>query len=439
MQSVKNFIRERDADLFETSTMLAEQWLMMVSDNMTPWLSLEMLEKRIEKHIRALMLAEINTPGQLTSLMTDGEAGSVYCLAKVYCRQNNPQGIRSLIQQLDKENEKPILALVHALIQDMPAEPPWLEFIESLTASGRDLDIFIAAEIAGLRRLPVSQKLLGALNRSQDISLSVCRAVGRIMDQKSCSPLRLLLQHHDGAIAAEAALGLMRLHDRESLEICRKLPGSSLPAILIGISGKKNDIDLLTAPGRETSLECLTGLGLLGNIEAVPYLIGRLGDPDIASTAAVALNIICGANLYETTMIKHTFDPDEGFDNELGLESTQEVLRLSQDPNIWEGWWKENRSSFDPARRYRNGQLCSPMGLLDVVQLPDCQGYLRQLFWEELIIRYDIDVQFERTMTVERQTHAISSCYQKLMEKQEQYKHGVWYFGGEQTELIQGL
>jgi hypothetical protein len=158
----------------------------------------------------------------------------------------------------------------------------------------------------------------------------------------------------------------------------------------------------------------------------------------------MALQLITGAQLYEEVFIPDAIDEDELFEEERerfrqgqiptrpdGQPFGTTVTRLSQNPEDWQKWWTENRGRFDPRIRYRNGKPYSPACLLENLQSDRSRRKIRQLAYEELVIRYGIDFPFETDMLVVQQKQALAKYAEWVKANSSRFREGEWYFAGQ--------
>ena len=106
------------------------------------------------------------------------------------------------------------------------------------------------------------------------------------------------------------------------------------------------------------------------------------------------------------------------------------VEMLIERPDVWRQWWKINRTRFQPELCYRLGQPYSPIVLLKILKAPKSPRMLRQIAYEELVIRYGLDIAFETDMFVSRQKVALDHYESLISRRQHEFKPGRWYFGG---------
>ena len=114
-----------------------------------------------------------------------------------------------------------------------------------------------------------------------------------------------------------------------------------------------------------------------------------------------------------------------------GEEPGMTLTRLSQKPEEWQSWWEENKARFDSKIRYRNGKPYSPACLLENLEHEKSPRQVRQLAYEELVIRYDIDFPFETDMFVFEQKQAIAKYTEWAKENGSRFQPGKWYFAGQ--------
>ncbi len=188
----------------------------------------------------------------------------------------------------------------------------------------------------------------------------------------------------------------------------------------------------------------MVALGLLGDVSAVDTLLASITNAELAECASIALNLITGAEIHEEVFIPEEIDEDELFEEELEKSKQGEVptrpdgepfgitiTRLSQNPDDWYKWWNENRSRFDPNIRYRNGKPYSPACLLENLESEKSRRLVRQLAYEELVIRYGIDFPFETDMFVAQQKQAIAKYREWIDANGSRFHEGKWYYTGQ--------
>lgn len=254
------------------------------------------------------------------------------------------------------------------------------------------------------------------------------------------------LQYEDESIASAAALALLRLGGREAVDLClRYVDSHAWPFVILGLGGSRSIVSFLLKKASDdtASADCLTALGLQGDVSAIGTLICRLTHEKLAGTAATALNLITGAELYEEVFITEKIDEDELFNEEIeklkrgeslyppGEEPGITITRISQEPEAWHKWWEEHKLRFNPGVRYRNGKPYSPACLLESLESEKCPRKVRQLSYEELVIRYGIDFSFKTDMFVVEQKQTIARYVEWIKSNGSRFREGKWYLAGQ--------
>jgi hypothetical protein len=248
----------------------------------------------------------------------------------------------------------------------------------------------------------------------------------------------------DEEIRPAAALALIRTGDHQAVRECAyRVMSDDWPILPLALSGPESAARKLLGlgPGRSGPEWCLA-LGLLGAVAAVEPLLAALADEAVAKYAAMGLNLITGADLYEAVFIPEEIDEDELFEEELervrngeslhppGEEPGTTITALSRDPSAWGEWWRGNQRRFQEGVRYRGGRPCSPSCLVESLASERSPRLIRQLAYEELVVRYDVDYPFETDMLVADQRRTLQRYGQWVQANARRYQDGKWYFKG---------
>jgi hypothetical protein len=350
------------------------------------------------------------------------------------------------LKGIELEDTERLQAASDALKYEIP--PDWENELLRRLAEGDQRLIRVVAEVTGYRRMDAGALLLQALQESDSSSLStIIWALGHVREVNARASLMNYLQHEDEAICSAAALALLRIGAPEALDGClRRASSENWPLLPLGLGGGRSTISaLLRVASDNASADCLIALGLLGDISVVDTLLAHLEDAELAESAALALNLITGAELYEEAFIPEEIDEDELFDDELEALKRGEypppdeeppgitIERLSQDAEEWREWWTENRSYFRSRVPYRSGKPYSPAGLLENLESEKSPNRVRRLAYEELVIRYDIDFPFEIDMPVVKQKETLAKYTEWIRVNGRRFREGQWYFAGQST------
>lgn len=443
--SIREFRIELYQEHLEEASFLYEQRLGLLDDPEVTWLDIGEFEERLEAHIDALVVGEDLALEVCGGQAEAGDFGELFAALCVFCRQKRGDLVFKVLKALDPEDDEAARAVIDAIRYEFP-EAWHGKFLQMLSPDQPNL-IPVVAALAGYRRLDAAPAILGHLGAVPANRLSaVLRALGRLGDARACEPLTAYLAHEDQGIRSTAAVALLRLGDQAALKYCQdhaRVEGC--PLLALGLAGgrpaAKAMLDLGVSP--DADAECLMALGLLGDLGAIRVLHGHLANAELAETAAMALQLITGAQLYEEAFIPEEIDEDELFEEERekfkegeapthadGRPFGTTVTRISQDPEQWLNWCRDNKSQFNPKQRYRNGRPYSLTGLLENLQSEASPHRVRRLAYEELVIRYGLDLPFEADMPLAPQKQALAKIAQWVQANAAQFEDGAWYFAG---------
>ncbi len=447
---IKNFLIELYQEYLEEASFLYEQRLTLFDDPEVTWEDIHDFEERFEPHIDGLVVGEELALNVCETQASEGDFGELHAAMRVFCRQNRKDLVLGVLEELDPEDAESIQAVSDALKHELPED--WHdEFVRMLSEGDQKL-IPILANVFGFRRLKAGTALLKALEVSTADSLpAVIRALGRLGEQDTHAPLLQYLSHEDEAVTSTTALALLRLGEKQIITQC--LQHASLqnwPLIPLGLGSNRSAVNVILEKAKAGNAEtdCVIALGLLGDISAIDTLLDHLTNAETGESAAMSLQILTGADLYEDVFIPDEIDEDELFEEELkkfkegqvptrldGEPFGTTITRISQKPEDWQKWWAENKSRFNPGIRYRNGKPYSPACLLENLQSEKSPRIVRQMAYEELVIRYGIDFPFETDMLVSQQKQAIAKYSEWIKTNGSRFREGEWYFAGQLIHL----
>ncbi len=431
----------------EEASFLYEQRLTLFDDPEITWLNIEGFEDRLEAHIDGLVVGQDLALEVCKQQAIEGDFGELHAAVSVFCRQNRKDLVLEFMEALDPEDEESVRAVYDALKYELPDS--WQSECVQILLDGDQKLILIMAKLMGYRRLNAGKELFIVLGKSDLASIPmIIWALGRIGEKDVRAVLlREFLLHEDESVCSESALALLRIGERSVLDNClSNIQSHNWTLLPLGLGGNRSAVPVLleVASTDEVSTDCLTALGLLGDITVIDILLSLLANDEFAESASLALNLITGAELYEEVFIPDEIDDDELFDEEQedfknGKAPTRPdgepfgtaITRLSQKQEDWQKWWREHRSQFNTNVRYRNGKPYSPACLLENLESEKTPCKIRQLAYEELVIRYNIDFPFETDMFVAEQKKAIAKYSEWIKANGNHFKEGAWYFAGQ--------
>jgi uncharacterized protein (TIGR02270 family) len=445
IQTILDFETELYQEHLEEASFLYEQRLTLFDDPEVTWEDIHDFEERFEPHIDGLVVGEELALNVCKTQASEGDFGELHAAVRVFCRQNRKDLVIEVLEKLDQEDAESMQAVSDALKHELP-ESRQDEFVRMLSEGDQKL-IPILANVFGFRRVKAGTGLLKALKGSPNKFLAtIIWALGRLGEQDACSPLLKYVQHEDNSIRSASALALLRLGEKQMIdEWVQHARTQNWPLIPLGLGGNRSAVNVMLEKAKAGNAEtdCVIALGLLGDISAINSLLEHLINAETGESAAMSLQILTGANLYEDVFIPDEIDEDELFEEELkkfkegqvpsrldGEPFGITITRISQKPEDWQKWWAENKSHFNPAIRYRNGKPYSLSCLLENLRSEKSPHLVRQMAYEEFVIRYGIDFPFETDMLVSQQKQAIAKYVEWIKTNGSCFREGEWYFSG---------
>ncbi len=428
------------------ASFLYEQRLNLLDDPQLTWKDVGDFEERFEAHVDGLVVGENLALEVCKQQVSEGDFGELHVAMRVFCRQNRLDLVLERIEAVDPKDAVKMQAVADALNDELPAA--WQKDFTGLLKERNQKLVAILPKLIGYRRLAAGAELLQTLQENSAYSTStLIWALGRLRERNARAPLfNTYLQHEDEIVRSAAALALLRIDEPQTITYClRSVREQNWPLLSLGLGGGRSAVSVLreVASTAKPSSDCLIALGLLGDIVAADILLAQLSNAKLAEFAARALNLITGAELYEEVFIPEKIDEDELFGEELeklkrgeplyppGKEPGTTITRLSQKPEQWHKWWTANKSRFNPQIRYRNGKPYSPACLLENLESEKSPRSIRQLAYEELVIRYGADFPFETGMFVVQQKQALATYAEWIKTNGSRFREGKWYFAGQ--------
>ena len=432
------FSKSLYSEHFEEASILYEQRHHLMLDSDLTWMDIEDFEDRIEAHLDALVVGENMAINVCKEGIYEGAFGEYYVAICLYCRQNCFDLVNDLIHSVNLEDTKTCQAVRDALCHELPTK--WQhKFIQMLSKKDLKLNPIIYSVIA-FQRWSAGNELIKIMqNNKDDLHCELISAAGRIQEKDARHILLDCLHHSNENICYHSAIALLRLGDYEKvIDVCLQyLPSYNWPLIPLALAGNQSVVSFLLnvqTPTADWLADWLLSLGLTGDISAVQKIFTFFSNSELVESAVQALNLITGAELYEKIFIPEEIDEDELFEDELELLKKGEsitnadgtpmgntITRLSQKIDDWKKWWASNELSFQPEIRYRNGKPFSPSCLLENMISEKYPQQIRQLAYEEFVIRYRVDYPFDTDMLVKDQKNAIALYSQWIKNNSNLY------------------
>ncbi len=444
--SVRQFNIELYEEHLEEASFLYEQRLAYLNDPELTWKDLGEFEERFEAHIDALVVGDDLALDVCKRRCSEGDFGELHAAVRVFCRQGRSDLAYAVLQNADAEDED----VAHAVINALKVECPdaWHDdLIRILLGTCNHLIGPIAATL-GYRRVDAEDTLLRVFGNADEASLPhVIKAMGRVANEANRGAINPHLRSENEAVAEAAIRALIRLGDYQALRhgmlVAQAKPW---PILALGIGGDHAAVNILTeiVKSDKVSDEALIALGMLGDLSSVNHIYNCLMNPERAMAAAVALQTISGAALFEEVFVPEEIDPDELFDEEREkYEQTGEVPtrpdgepfgetmnQISINPDTWRQWIEENKNAFDVKLRYRHGKPISPAASYLALEAEHTPNRVRELIMDEFAVRYGANFPLEVDMPVRQQLNELVAIRDWVKENQSKFAAGHWYFAG---------
>ena len=445
-RSPRRFYVELYEEHLEEASFLYAQRLTLLDDLEVSWITVGEWDERLEAHIDALVIGEDLALEVCVKHAAEGDFGELFAAVSVFCRQQRFDLLRKTTEALDPEDPEKLQAMADALKYECPTE--WQPELLRVLPPDDPRMRYLQATLCGYRRLRESREW-STISGNDPLAVigRVAWANGRIGNKDEKSLLQPVIAHEDGVVRSATILALLRLGDhqfvQESLgtEADRSVPW---PTMAVGASRMLVNLLLSRVALNAPTPDELLAMGILGDVAAVPVLLANLSQEELAPAAALGLNVITGAELYEKAFIPELMEEDELFEDEKeqvkkgqpvlrpdGKPYGENVVRLSQKPEDWQTWWTSNKQRFKAGLRYRSGVMFSPGALVENIAFEKTPRKIRQLAYEELVIRYGADIPFETDMPVTQQQAAIAKWKSWVTANEGRFKPGEWYLGGQ--------
>ena len=442
------FSYEICSEQIEEASYLYYQRGMLFHDPEISWLGIGEFEERLEAHIDALVVGGDEAIYVCQERVLDGDAGELYTAARVYCRQKRMDLIQEVLNALDIEDQERVLAVRNALKLEWPQD--WHVELERMLKEMPDKSVAVMPAVAGFKRIPAEGALLYVLPICpESVLFPELKSMGRVKAQLARYDLMQHLEDDSQVFCSASALSLLRMGMNPIENIPMISDDAAFCKIMaISLAGGAGYVSMLLdrMERSENAIDDAFALGVLGDSRSVAPLIRYLYRQIEPETVAIALNLITGADLYEDVFVPDEIDEDELFEDEIkkvkkgeplyppGEEPGITLTQLTQNPETWEIWWRTNQYRFKTGVRYRNGKPYHPKCLMENLRSEKNPVLVRQIAYEELVVRYGIDVPFETDMLVRDQLHALAQMEVIIEKEGDHFESGRWYFNG---QLIQ--
>lgn len=373
------------------------------------------LDARLEAHLDGLALGGAQAEALCASKVPGEDAGIQHAAVRVFCRTGAREALLEALAAIQQAEAPSLAAAGAALSAELPRA--WIEVAHAELARCDAKLLGAWARAIGYRGLPLAAELIAAAERTGAAPPECAWALGELRPAAGEAFLLGLLWRGEPAVARAAAIALLKCGSKVGSGEIEVLASQGSPWLAVPLAlSAQSRFSLLSELERQASGEerahALLAFGLAGDPRAIPRLLERLGDEELAKPAAAALQLLTGASLTETAVKPEPKDesvdddlvePDESAEpDEPPVRPTTE-FRLCTDPKRWQEWLEPRNEELGKHERLRMGvpaSAASTAAALDGTALPI---QLRAWLGDELQIRYGSDLHFHPDLPVAQQ------------------------------------
>ncbi|WP_339720040.1 hypothetical protein [uncultured Paraglaciecola sp.] len=443
--SYRQFIDEVYEEHVEEASFLYEQRLAFYVDQELPWFSYYSEELKLEAHLDGLIIGGQRALSKAQEMALEGDVGAIYTLLSLYCQLDQADKCLDAINEFDLDDPEVTQAIQLALLHRMPL--PWIDSCLQKVANQQLilLSLFLPVLIKFSQvpsNIAFNRLVDGTFSDEQIDRVPFIQATANFSELHSNEFLQHFMingcaEEKNAAVFSAFRLGRKLLVD----QIMPSIAHHELPLLSIATGASHTFFEDLIANDQvswnETRILCLAIGGLA---EFIPELIKLLKDEENAEFAAKALFIITGATLLENVFQEDSWDKEDLFEDEIeafekgvmpqrtdGRPFGEEVEKLTSSVEGWLKWWELNHGHYVSGKRYRLGLLISPVSLVSTL---NADNLIRELSYQELIIRYKASQFFSTQDCIQAQQKSMIVLNQWAQTVEEKYDEGEWYFSG---------
>lgn len=381
------------------------------------WPKIKDFEKRLESHLDAVKVGGPPAFECVKLFLSDDDEDNIFAAAYTltsmeYGRdgENLDLIIKTLIDSYDDENND--LSIIYVKALKYGQNPRIKDKLEALLNHEQFNIQAVAVDILTYRREGDPAKVV-ELVRSPEPELRVAAIyfLGLAGHRDLLPFLKRFLSHTLDPNWEKLVLASLQLGSVAGLNYARSACESestvteNLP-LYIALAGDLTDLNLLinTLSFQKLNNTVIEGIGIIGNVKAVPILIEKLKTEDEKLKLKIthSLGLITGAGPTEEHVVE-----DEGGDV------------ITMPPEQWIQWWQANQNRFDSNKRWRRGKPFTLGACIQEMADPKQRYCQRQRAYLELIIRSGVHIPFEADWFIPKQQEAIGRWEEWWAENKE--------------------
>ncbi len=343
------------------------------------------LEERLDAHLDGLRVAgEVGLEIAMAQLDRFREAGEMFAMAVLALASDSDEAWMAAVE---------VAAAVPETRRGLFGALGWLPApslgarVRSWLDSQEAFERLIGTVACSLHRVDPNARLERLLvDGSPEVRARAIRLAGELGRTDQADRVAVALDDPDEATAFWAAwsLSLLGGDSRATpvLEAAAERVGRGSPALdaltrTTGPAGVASWIRGLGGDDRQRRL-VVEALGLLGDPATVPWLLGRMADPELARAAGESFSLITGVDLAYDDL---EGEPPEGFEAGPSEAAEDESVALDPDehlpwpdPDLVQAWWEDNAYRFAAHTRHLLGRPVDQ----DAAEEAFARGFQRQ-------------------------------------------------------------
>jgi uncharacterized protein (TIGR02270 family) len=341
---------------------------------------LEQLEERLHAHVDGLVLGgEPIAKRLLHPALEEDDIELLRAAAFALLLGEFPGGSNAVLDRARSADDAALTAIQRAMeALETTRLPPWLQPL--LREDNPALQALGLEVMSHHHRAPAAACRALATHDSPKVTAAALRAAARsqvelapaLLERALTSPA---VEVRDAAIVAGGLGGHRSVWEACRAAVQSRTPRSTLPLVLLAISGDERDLARLQELLSEEALrpDVLWALGFTGRVACADTCFEFMRQKPVAALAAEAFSAITGLRIEESYAAEREMPEEqepvplaqEDLDADLSLKP-EDALPLPQVEAIAQ-WWQEARPRLEARRRYLEGQPFSPQVLVEAL------------------------------------------------------------------------
>ena len=321
------------------------------------------LEERVEAHLDGLRVAgEAGRRTALAMLEANPEPGELFAASVLALEAADRQHLAPLLELAEAEPEarRGLLGAI-GWVPTATLRPLVQTWLDSALAFERFLGLVACSH----HRVDPSARLARWLTDSDPLVAARAARLAGELGRDDLSPALMASKDAGEAAAAWRAWSLGLLGESSALpELERLAEAGFAPALQVALRAMpaaraKSWLRQLNGDPAQSRL-VVEGLGIIGDPQAVPWLIGRMTDPYLARLAGESVSLITGVDLAYDDL---DGDAPEGYQPGPTPDPADDDTAMDQDedlpwpdPELLEAWWEKNAGCFTAGTRHLLGR-----------------------------------------------------------------------------------